>query len=92
MPDHRPIRACAIQEDAFEEPHLITLWETDPHRQTELAQAVAESNAIDQELATDPLYQTEWAQYGNDAHGLLHALLWQDFPQRKRNPRQPPFL
>jgi hypothetical protein len=72
MPDQRPIRACAIQEYAFEEPRLISLWETDPHFQTKMIEAVNQSNALDREIEPDPAML-------EDRGGPLHAVVWQTF-------------
>jgi hypothetical protein len=67
--NHQPLRACAIQEDAFGEgPHLTTLWETDPHFQGQLCQIVGVSNVQDRALG-----------YGQDDEDYLHLLVWQDF-------------
>jgi hypothetical protein len=69
MSDHRPVRACAIQSYAGEDVprYLTTLWETDPHFQEIMIQAVEGSNAS--RRALEP-----------DADELLSTVLWEDFP------------
>jgi hypothetical protein len=73
MTDQRPVRACAITQQ-YEEPPLMTLWETVPRFQGQLLQWVEGSNARDRELRR--LHNV----VDEDEDDLIHTLIWQDFP------------